>query len=287
MNAALLGLVGALSWGVHDFLARFPSRALGPTNTTLLVTATGFVALSLWIVVFEGVPDRLAWSSAWLAAVAGVFSALATLALFTALTLGPVSIVAPIAGAFPAPALLFAVIGGLRPSLVEWLAMAAVLAGVALVSQSGERHQAAGTIEPGKLSSVVAFSLLAGVSFAVSLTAGQAAAPVLGSIETAWLARIAALLTVALVYLKPSVKWQQPGRWLPFLAFMGCLDILALTTIMAAGHMPNPAVATVVASSFSAVSVVLARIVLKEIIVPIQMIGMALIFGGVAVLTGF
>jgi drug/metabolite transporter (DMT)-like permease len=287
MNAALFGLVGALSWGLHDFLARFPSRKLGPTNTTFLVTATGFVALSLWIVVFEGVPDRLAWSSAWLAAVAGVFSALATLALFTALTLGPVSIVAPIAGAFPAPALLFAVIGGLRPSLVEWLAMAAVLAGVALVSQSGERHQAAGTIEPGKLSSVVAFSLLAGVSFAVSLTAGQAAAPVLGSIETAWLARIAALLTVALVYLKPSVKWQQPGRWLPFLAFMGCLDILALTTIMAAGHMPNPAVATVVASSFSAVSVVLARIVLKEIIVPIQMIGMALIFGGVAVLTGF
>lgn len=284
MNAALLGLVGALAWGVHDFLARFPSRKLGPTNTTFLVTATGFVALSLWVL-FDGTPDRLAWPSSWLAAVAGVFSALATLALFTALTLGPVSIVAPIAGAFPAPALLFAVVGGLRPSLAEWLAMTAVLAGVALVSQSGERHQAAGAIEPGKLKSVVGFSLLAGLSFAVSLTAGQAAAPVLGSIETAWLARVFALVTVALVYLKPSVKWQRPGRWLPFLAFMGCLDVLALTTIMAAGHMPNPAVATVVASSFSAVSVVLARIVLKEIIVPVQLIGMALIFGGVAVLT--
>ena len=286
MSAALLGLVGALSWGVHDFLARFPSRGLGPTNTTFLVTATGLVALSLWVL-FDETPARLAWSSSWLAAVAGIFSALATLALFTALTLGPISIVAPIAGAFPAPALLFAVIGGLRPTLVEWLAMAAVLTGVALVSQSGERHQATGAIEPGKLKSVVGFSLLAGLSFAVALTAGQTAAPVLGSIETAWLARIAALLTVALVYLKPSVKWQQPGRWLPFLAFMGCLDVLALTTIMAAGHMPNPAVATVVASSFSAVSVVLARIVLKEIIVPIQLIGMALIFGGVAVLTGF
>jgi drug/metabolite transporter (DMT)-like permease len=286
MNAALLGLVGALSWGLHDFLARFPSRKLGPTNTTFLVTATGFVALTLWIILVNGTPDRLAWSSSWLAAVAGIFSALATLALFTALTLGPVSIVTPIAGAFPAPALLFAVIGGLRPTHVEWLAMASVLAGVALVSQSGERHQATGAIEPGKLKSVVGFSLLAGLSFAVSLTAGQAAAPALGSIETAWLARVFALVTVALLYLRPSVEWQQPGRWLPFLAFMGCLDVLALTTIMAAGHMPNPAVATVVASSFSAVSVVLARIVLKEIIVPIQLIGMALIFGGVAVLAG-
>jgi drug/metabolite transporter (DMT)-like permease len=286
MNAALLGLVGALSWGLHDFLARFPSRKLGPTNTTFLVTATGFVALTLWIILVNGAPDRLAWSSSWLAAVAGIFSALATLALFTALTLGPVSIVTPIAGAFPAPALLFAVIGGLRPTLVEWLAMAAVLAGVALVSQSGERHQATGAIEPGKLKSVVGLSLLAGLSFAVSLTAGQAAAPALGSIETAWLARVFALVTVALLYLRPSVEWQPPGRWLPFLAFMGCLDVLALTTIMAAGHMPNPAVATVVASSFSAVSVVLARIVLKEIIVPIQLIGMALIFGGVAGLAG-
>src|SRR4030065_642722 len=31
MNSALLGLVAALSWGVHDFLARFPSRAVRPT----------------------------------------------------------------------------------------------------------------------------------------------------------------------------------------------------------------------------------------------------------------
>jgi drug/metabolite transporter (DMT)-like permease len=283
MNAALLGLIGALSWGVHDFLARFPSRKLGPTNTTFVVTATGFVALSLWIL-FDGTPDRLAWPSSWLAAVAGIFSALAMLALFTALTLGPVSVVAPIAGAFPAPALLFAIVDGLRPTLVEWLAMTAILAGVALVSQSGERHQAAGAIEPGKLKSVVGFSLLASLSFAVSLTAGQAAAPVLGSLETAWLARVFALLTVALVYLRPSVKWQRPGRWLPLLAFMGCLDVLALTTVMAAGHMPNPAIATVVASSFSAVSVVLARIVLKEIIVPLQLIGMVMIFGGVAIL---
>jgi drug/metabolite transporter (DMT)-like permease len=285
MNAALLGLVGALSWGVHDFLARFPSRKLGPTNTTFLVTAAGLVALSLWVLL-DGTPGHIVWASSWLAAVAGIFSALATLALFTALTLGPVSIVAPIAGAFPAPALLFAVIAGVRPTMIEWLAMAAVLAGVALVSQSGERHQAAGAIAPGMLKSVVGFSLLAGFSFAVSLTAGQAGAPVLGSIETAWLARVVALVTIALVYLKPSVKWQQPGRWLPFLSLMGALDVLALTTIIAAGHMPNPAIATVVASAFSAVSVVLARVVLKEIIVPIQLVGMVMIFGGVAVLTG-
>jgi drug/metabolite transporter (DMT)-like permease len=46
MNAALLGLVAALSWGVHDFLARFPSRAVGPIPTVLAVTVSGLIVLS-------------------------------------------------------------------------------------------------------------------------------------------------------------------------------------------------------------------------------------------------
>ena len=33
MNSALFGVVAALSWGVHDFLARFPSRAVDPVPT--------------------------------------------------------------------------------------------------------------------------------------------------------------------------------------------------------------------------------------------------------------
>ena len=46
MNSALLGVAAALSWGVHDFLARFPSRAAGPIPTVLAVTAAGLIALT-------------------------------------------------------------------------------------------------------------------------------------------------------------------------------------------------------------------------------------------------
>ena len=67
---------------------------------------------------------------------------------------------------------------------------------------------------------------------------------------------------------------------------MGLLDVLALATITAAGNLPSPEFATVVSSAFGAVTVLLARIFLKEPIAPAQLAGMVLIFGGVAVLAG-
>jgi hypothetical protein len=46
MSSALLGLVAALSWGVNDFLARFPARTVGPIRTVLAITFAGLTFLS-------------------------------------------------------------------------------------------------------------------------------------------------------------------------------------------------------------------------------------------------
>ena len=45
MSSALLGLVAALSWGVNDFLARFPARTVSPIPTVLAVTFAGLAFL--------------------------------------------------------------------------------------------------------------------------------------------------------------------------------------------------------------------------------------------------
>jgi drug/metabolite transporter (DMT)-like permease len=76
-------------------------------------------------------------------------------------------------------------------------------------------------------------------------------------------------------------------RWLPLLGLMGCLDAAALSTIIAAGNLPDPAFTTVVSSAFGAVTVLLARAFLKEPISLAQLAGMILIFGGVATLERF
>jgi drug/metabolite transporter (DMT)-like permease len=281
MNSALLGSAAALAWGTHDFLARFPSRRIGPVNTLLAVTAAGLLVLSVWIVV-SGTPIRLVWPSLWLVAATGLFSALATFWLFAALAIGPFSIVMPLAGSYPAFAMVFAVIAGERPSAVEWVAIAAVLMGVAAVSQSGRGRGAASDIQPGKLKSIVGLALLASFGFAASFAGGQAAAPVFGEVQAVWFARIFGLITVGLFYVRPSVRL--PAECLPVLGLMGALDVGAFLAVVAAGNLPDPALATVTSSAFGAVTVILARVLLRERIAPVQLIGMVLIFGGVAVL---
>ncbi len=285
MNSALLGLVAALSWGVHDFLARFPSRAAGPIPTVLAVTVSGLIVLSAWLLIGGGA-IRIVWPELWLVAVTGIFFALATLSLFAALALGPISIVAPIAGSYPALAMILAVAQGLRPSATQWLAVIGVMAGVLIVSRSGGRFEESGELPPGKLRTVLGLAFLASLGFAVALTAGQAAVPIFGDVETVWLARLFGLAAIGVLYLWRSPGAPLPMRWLPLLGLMGCLDVAALSTIIAAGNLPDPAFATVVSSAFGAVTVLLARAFLKEPITPAQLAGMILIFGGVAALAG-
>ena len=288
MNSALLGLVAALSWGVHDFLARFPSRAVGPIPTVLAVTVSGLIVLSAWLLVGGGA-IKIVWPDLWLVAVTGIFFAAATLAMFTALALGPISIVAPITGSYPALAMILAVAQGARPSLTQWLAIVGVMAGVLILSRSGGRYEESGELPPGKLKIVLGLALLASFGFAIALTAGQAAVPIFGEVETVWLARLFGLITIGSLYLWDlwrSAKASLPASWLPLLGLMGCLDVAALGTIVVAGNLPDPAFATVVSSAFSAVTVILARAILKEPISPAQLGGIALIVGGVVALAG-
>jgi drug/metabolite transporter (DMT)-like permease len=285
MNAALFGLVAALTWGVHDFLARFPSRTVGPVPTVFAVTVAGFVYLSLWLLI-DGGALHIVWPEIWLVAVSGICLALATLSLFAALALGPISIVAPIAGSYPALAMILALAQGARPSLTQWLAIAAVMAGVGVVSRSGGKYEESGHLAPGKLKTVLALGFGASLGFAAALTSGQAAVPHFGDIETIWFSRVFGLVTIGAILLSQSPRPQLPARWLPVLGLMGALDVTALGTVVAAGNLADPEFATVVSSAFGAVAVILARLFLEEEIAPAQLGGMVLIFGGVAMLAG-
>ena len=182
--------------------------------------------------------------------------------------------------------MIFAMAKGARPSLLQWVAVAGVLTGVVLVSRSGETYEQSGYIPPGTLKTIVALALCASLGSAVAQTSGQAAAVELGEITAVWLARIFGLITIGAIYLMQRSRGELPARWLPLLGLMGGLDVAALAAILSAGNLPDPAFATVVSSAFSAVTVILARAILKEPISPIQLLGMILIFGGVAGLAG-
>lgn len=293
MNPALLGVIAALSWGTHDFAARFPSQAIGPRHAVFGVTLSGLVWLSLWLAAAGSMPS-LHWPTLWLPALTGISFALATIWLFAALTAGPIAMVAPIVGAYPTYAVAFAFILGSRPSMTDWAAMAAVVLGVAIVARQGEdrgENAPPDTLSLGSATRTraLAYAFAAGLAFACSLTAGQYAAPIYGEIEATWLARVFGLAAVTLLCLTGArgraTRLGRYGRWWILLAVMGLLDSIALAAVVTAGHQPGAEIATVTSSAFGAVTVILARVFLKEAVAPAQWTGIALIFAGVGVLS--
>lgn len=284
MNPALWGTLAACAWGTADFAARFTGRALGHASALLGVLLTGAVALSAWIA-WRTPPLVWEWQGAWLLLVSGVSIMIATLLLYQGLARGPVSVVAPIASSYPALVVALAVLLGARPAAIDWLAMAAVMAGVVIVARAAESFAEARGTGRRADGTTVAIALGAAVGFAAAVSSGQAATPIYGELQTVWLSRLIALAALLPLFLLPAYELRMPPRWWPLLAAQGLLDGGAYLMIVTAAHQPGAELAAVTASGFGAVTVLLARVFLRESMGWRHWAGIAMIFAGVAVLS--
>ncbi len=284
---ALLGLVAALTWGLHDFIGRFSSRAIGQANTTFGVMLAGLCALTLVLMAGNGLPALTFDEATVVPLVAGAAYAVATLLLFTGYRMGSMSVVSPLAGSYPALNVAFNVAMGSRPSVWAWAGMAAVFAGSLIVAFVTGEHEKSGHIGEGLSAKVVAVSLAAGLCFAVGVGAGQTATAHAAALEATWIARIAAVLAVAGVLAVPGLRAPAPLRWWPAVAVMGLLDTTAMFSVFKAGQMPQPEIAAVTGASFGGVVGLLGWLVLKEPVGALQWSGIGLIMSGVAVLTAW
>ncbi|MSO92666.1 MAG: DMT family transporter [Rhodospirillales bacterium] len=286
MNPVLLGIAAAFAWGTADFVARFTSRGIGSASSLFGMLAVGSVALTAWMFA-AGEPLVWQWPGAWLLLATGVLVMVPTLFLYNALARGPVSVVAPVVGAYPALVLLIAVALGARPGWLQWIAMAVVMAGVAVVGRAAKAEDAEGEPEPpGGIRRTLLYAGAAAFFFALSIVAGQAATPMFGEVQTVWASRIVGLLALLPLFLLPRYKLRFSASLVPALLLQGLLDAGAYLALFTAGHGDGGEIAAVIASGFGAVAALWARGFLKETITPAQWGGMALIFGGVAVLSG-
>jgi drug/metabolite transporter (DMT)-like permease len=285
MNAALGGMLAAVAWGSADFIARFTGGAVGHVNALFGMLVASAVVLTA-LVFFMGLPIIELSAAWWLLLLAGVGLTLATMLLYQGLVRGPVTVVAPIAGTFPAFNIVLALALGVRPSLLEWAAMGAVMAGVFVVAQSARHYEARGHFTRAHIRVSVVISLAASFLFAVTVAAIQEAATVYGEIQAVFLARwisLACCIVLLAVYRKvPRI----PMRWWPALGVQGVLDGGALVAVVAGSQGATSAVTAVLASTFSAVTVVLARMFIREAMSWGQWLGIAIILVGVATLSG-
>jgi drug/metabolite transporter (DMT)-like permease len=160
----LLGLVASLSWGFTDLSAALGSRRVGSLR---VLAGTQVVSLSLLVLVALANPSRLAGeASAGMVAglVLGLGGALAYLASFTALRIGPLSVVSPVIAAYGGVTVVLAIL--LRgETLHPAQAIGAVVATAGVILAAlvfhGGSLRGARVVGPGVLVAIVALSLFA------------------------------------------------------------------------------------------------------------------------------
>jgi len=285
-GSALFGVGAAASWGVGDFTARFIGRAVGVPAGLFGIMLLGSLAVGLYIVV-SGEPLVWELSGLWLLVLNGVATMLATFMLFDALTRGPVSLGSPMVSSYPAFAVPMTVVFGARPEPIHWVAMAATLGGIWLVALAVSRIDAGDKPEytPAVLRRAVLMAIGSAFFFAVALLAADEAIGRYGLPLTLLSGRIVGAVVLGGVFLAMRKAPRMPVRAWPLILLLAVADTLGYVFVYTGLSLENGEFAIVTSSAYSVVTILLARIILKEQVVPLQWLGVAIVIAGIGTLS--
>jgi drug/metabolite transporter (DMT)-like permease len=281
MLALGLGLTAALIWAVHDLLARKVSQGAALLPIIATVLAAGSVVL-LPIALVWGDWGAMTGRAVVISVAYGLAYALAGGALYKAFSLAPARLVSPVIGAYPMLSLGIAVAQGRTVTGGEWLAVLAIVAGITIVALSTRDDSTEGYAAPAAVA--LAWSAFSAVGFAATFALGQEATRQGAELPVMLIGRLVALASVVALALGQRGR-MRPARgqgWL--LAMMGVFDAVALGLVTASGALPKAEYASIAASLFGVLTVVLAAWVLKERTRPVQWLGIAAVFSGIAAL---
>ena len=285
-GSALFGVGAAASWGVGDFTSRFLGRSIGVPAALLGIMVVGSLMAGLYIA-FSGEPVVWELSGLWLLALNGLATMTATFMLFDALTRGPVSLGSPMVSSYPAFAVPMTVVFGARPEPIHWVAMAATLAGVWLVALAVYRMDGGDKPEyaPAVLRRSVLMAIGSAFLFAVALLAADEAIGRYGLPLTLLSGRLVSVLVLAAIFLAMRRAPRYPVRSWPLVGLLAVADTLGYIFVYAGLAMENGEFAIVTSSAYSVVTILLARIILKEQVVPLQWLGVAVVIAGIGTLS--
>lgn len=277
MGALTLGLIAAFCWGVHDTLVRYISQRVGVFQSLFPVLVSGCIATTILAGTLGA--GGLATDAAVYAVLSGVIFGLTGATFYKALAIGPVRVVAPIVASFPILSVGWAVMNGQTVTGFQWIAVLIVVTGCGFVAATSKDDTGAGA-QPA----AILWSALAAIGFAVSFAVGQLSVEGGSEMTAIAVARVAAVGVVgaaALILRQPIVPAKSA---LLVLAVMGLLDATAIGAVMMAGSFAYPAFASVAASTFGVLTIILAAVFLREAVARIQWLGILVVFAAIGYL---
>lgn len=269
--AALLALLSSLSWGTSDFMGGLAARRVGAVRVLAVSYPAGAVLITFLALVI--IPGQWTWSTVTLGLVAGSIGALAIGLLYAALSRGQMGIVSPItavlSGAVPV------VVGVALGESLSTLALAGVaVAGIAVVLVSRETG-------PHRKTPLRAVALAAGSGLAIGIYLSViGTAPAESGIWVATMGRWFSTVLVLgiLVIIVQRSRGTGPRMAFPWSLALaaGALDALANAVFQLAAQRGLLAIVAVIGSLYPAATVILARVLLKETLSRVQLLGVVL-----------
>ena len=301
MLTVVIGLVAALVFGSADFLGGLSARRIGPLRATAIAAIIGLVLL-LILALFVG--GTWSWAAVLWGGLSGVSGALAISLLYACLAVGPMSILSPLTAVVSAIVpMTWGIVAGDRFAPIGYLALGLALVAVVLVGFVPEK----GAVRPSLRGIVMAIG--SGFMIGVFLILIDAApddsglaplimnravngAVIIATIGViAWWQRArrrrrAASGTVAAVPGRPTASPSATG-WrtgLTFAIACGIVDAVANTLLLVGVRIGDLSVIAVLTAMYPAGTIILAAIVLRERIAPVQWAGLVLAIGAAGML---
>jgi drug/metabolite transporter (DMT)-like permease len=276
VNGVPAALAASLLWGWADFLAGRASRRHPTVLVALVGQVAGFAALAV-VLAFHGA-DAGALAPG---AVSGAVGVAAVLAFYGALGSGKMSVVAPIGATGAIVPVVGGVLEGDRPGALQWIGVAAALAGVVLASTEAgagaERTDHARGARSGVRLAALAALTLGLTLFFLGKAAGHDA------LTGVAVARLVAVPVLGAVVLRARATAR--ARALPRLALIGLLDTGANAAFAFATTGGLLSLVAVLSGLFPVVTVALAYLLLHERLAPLQRAGVVLALAGIPLIS--
>ena len=199
--------------------------------------------------------------------------------------MGPVSIVASITATTPFFVFVIRFFLGSEPTLTQWIATLVVISGAIFVSISADSFKESLGLSKKQIKESLIVSFMASGMLALGLIFSQEASNSLDPIEAVIYVRFFSLLGIASLLFFMKSKITLTKKAVPILFFQGILETTGYFCLVSAYAFDKVSIAVVISSGFGLVTVLLARLVLKEKISKIQTLGISLTFIGVVGLT--
>ena len=275
--AILMALCSSIVWGTSDFLGGLLARRIASYVVVALSQAIGLLAVTVVAIAVGGFGDGDPWLG-W-SVLAGVTGSLGLVTFYMALATGTMGIVSPIASLGAIVPVAVGLARGESPSVVTSAGVAVALAGA--IAASGPE------IRGGVGARPVALAVVAGIGFGTSMVflaraAEESAVMALWGMRATSVTGLAIGIGVAMALGRRYAV--RPRDGLPLL-FTGVGDAGANLLFSLASLRGYISVVAVLASLYPVMTVLLAGLVLKERLLPVQKVGVVAALAGVVLVS--